>query len=676
MELDLLRDIVVIFGLSVAVLFIFHRIKAPTIVGFLITGILAGPQGLGLIQAVDQVTVMAEIGVILLLFTVGLEVSLKDLMRLKKFVLVGGSLQVLLTILAVFAILVELGEPPGEALLIGFLVSLSSTAIVLRIIQKREEFDSIYGRTTLGVLIFQDIAVVPMMLVTPLLPGAFQTTTESPALILAKGIGIIILVIISAKWIVPQALYHIAKTGDRELFLLSIVGICFAVAWGTSLAGLSLGLGAFLAGLIISESPYSHQAFGNVLPLRDAFTSFFFISIGMLLDLDYFLQNPVYIILIALGVMVLKALIAGLAISLMGLSLRIVVLVGLALSQIGEFSFILSRVGFESGLIPLQTYQLFLDVTVITMGATSFIMALSPRVANGVLRLPLPEKMKNGSYTRPASSIAAKNDHLIIVGYGVNGRNVARSARAEGIPYEIVDMDPEIVVSEGKKGEPICYGDAAQETVLLHVGIKDARVMVIAISDPASTRRITELARRLNPDLFIIARTRYLQEMKPLHDLGANEVIPEEYETSVEIFSRVLERYQVSREKIEDYIAEVRADGYEMFRSLSKEPYCDANLDALSDEICTIRVYRDSRAAGRTLAEMEIDGHGVTLLAVHRGMETLNNPAKDMRLEVDDVAVMLGPPDKIDSIKSLFMAEGDLPHGWSAKDSMADGENR
>ncbi len=654
MELDLLRNLVVIFGLSVAVLFVFHRIKAPTIVGFLITGILAGPQGLGLIQDVDQVAIIAEIGVILLLFTVGIEVSLKDLLKIKKFVLVGGSLQVILTIAAVFAVLINSGMPYGEALLIGFLVSLSSTAIVLRIIQKREEFDSLYGRTTLGILIFQDIAVVPMMLLIPFLPGAAQAAEDSPALILAKSVGIIIMVIISAKWIVPKALYHIAKTGDRELFLLSIVGICFAVAWGTSLAGLSLGLGAFLAGLIISESRYSHQAFGNVLPLRDAFTSFFFISIGMLLDLSYLLQNPGYIILIAIGVMALKSLISGFSISVLGLPLRITVLVALALSQIGEFSFILSKVGFDSGLIPLQTYQLFLDVTVITMGATSFIMALSPKVADGILRLPLPNKMKNGSYIRPPSSVEAKKDHLIIVGYGVNGRNVARSARAEGIPYEIVEMDPEIVVSEGKKGEPICYGDAATEAVLQHVGIKDARVMVIAISDPASTRRITELARRLNPDLYIIARTRYLDEMKPLHDLGANEVIPEEYETSVEIFSRVLERYQVPREKIEGYIEEVRADGYEMFRSLSKEPYCDVNLHSLGDEICTARVYRGSRAAGKTPAEMGIEDHGVALLAVHRGMETMSNPSRDMRLEVDDMVVMLGPPDKIDAIRSLF----------------------
>jgi CPA2 family monovalent cation:H+ antiporter-2 len=678
MELELLRDIVIIFGLSVAVLYLFHRIRAPTIVGFLLTGVLAGPHGLGLIQAVDQVAVMAEIGVILLLFTVGIEVSLKDLLKLKKYVLIGGSLQVLLTILAVFTILVNQGMPLGEAVLMGFLISLSSTAIVLRIIQKKEEFDSIYGRTTLGILIFQDIAVVPMMLVTPLLPGALQTTPQSPLLIIAKGAVLIILVIVSAKWIVPRVLFQIAKTGDRELFLLSIVGICFAVAWATSLAGLTLGLGAFLAGLIISESPYSHQAFGNVLPLRDAFTSFFFISIGMLLDLSYLMQNPVYIVLIALGVVVLKALIAGFAVSVMGLSLRIAVLVGLALCQIGEFSFILSSVGFESGLIPLPTYQLFLDVTVITMGATSFIMALSPRIADGILRLPLPEQLKARRYpSATEEGMTAKGmttegmmpkDHLIIVGYGINGRNLAKSARAEGIPYVIVDMDPEIVKAEGMKGDPIYYGDAAQEAILQHIGVKDARVMAIAISDPASTRRITELARRLSPNLFIIARTRYIQEMKPLHELGANEVVPEEYETSVEIFSRVLERYQVPREKIEGFVAEVRADGYEMFRSLSKEPYCDANLNAISDEICTLRVFKGSRAAGKTMAEIGMEGYGVTLLAIHRGMETLANPPKDLRLEVDDVVVLLGPPDKVDLIRGLFRVEDVIPEDEPAKE--------
>lgn len=664
MELDLLRDIVVMFGLSVAVLFVFHRIKAPTIVGFLITGILAGPQGFGLIQGLDQVTIIAEIGVILLLFTVGIEVSLKDVIKIKKFVLVGGSLQVILTILAIFAILNQLKVPTGEALLMGFLVSLSSTAIVLRIIQKKEEFDSFHGRTTLGILIFQDIAVVPMMLITPLLPGAILSTAQSPAIMLAKGIGIIILVIIGAKWIVPKALYHIAKTGDRELFLLSIVCICFAVAWGTSLAGLSLGLGAFLAGLIISESPYHHQAFGNVLPLRDAFTSFFFISIGMLLDLNYLMQNPGYIILIAMGVMALKALITGFAISAMGLPLRITVLVSLALSQIGEFSFILSKVGFDSGLIPIQTYQLFLDVTVITMGATSFIMALSPRVADGVSLLPFPEMIKNGSYTTiPATNIASKKDHLIIVGYGINGRNLARSARAKGIPYEIVEMDPEIAISEGKKGEPICYGDAATEAVLHHVGIKDAKVMAIAISDPTSTRRITELARRINPSLYIIVRTRYLQEMKPLHDLGADEVVPEEYETSVKIFVRVLEKYQVARDEIEKFIGEVRSDCYKMFRSLSKEMYCDASVTLISDDIRTLKVCKGSSMAGKQISNTWLGKYGIELLAIHRDIHTIANPDKNFELQAEDVAVLMGPKGKIDAIEELFSGTNDTISG-------------
>lgn len=652
--MELLKDIVVIFGLSVAVLLVFHRIKAPTIVGFLITGILAGPQGLGLIQATEQIGVLAEIGVVLLLFTVGIEISLKELLRLKKYILVGGLLQVLLTTLAVFIILLELGEPLGEALLLGFLISLSSTAIVLRIIQRKDQFDSIFGRTTLGILIFQDIIIVPMMLITPLLPGALQTTMESPIMILAKGMGLIILVIASAKWIIPQILYQIVKTGDRELFLLSIVAICFAVAWATSMAGLSLGLGAFLAGLIISESPYGHQAIGNVLPLRDAFTSFFFISIGMLLDLNYLLQNPAYIVLVTLGVMALKALIAGFVVSVMGLPLRITVLVGLALSQIGEFSFILFGVGFNSGLIPAESYQLFLDVAVLTMGATSFLMAASPRVADGILQLPLPDRLKKGSYLSLKTGTEARKDHLIIIGYGVNGRNVARSAKKEGIPFVIVDMDPEIVKSGGKNGEPIYNGDATQESVLQHTGIRNARVIVIAISDPAATRRITEMAHRLNPNLFIIVRTRYLEEMKPLHDLGANEVIPEEYETSVEIFSRVLEQYQIPREEIENFIAQVRSDGYEMFRSLSKEPYCDANIDLISKKISTIRVCKGSYISERPIAEMGLKGYGITLLAVHRDTETVTNPDENFRLQVDDVVILLGPEEMVALIGRRF----------------------
>jgi CPA2 family monovalent cation:H+ antiporter-2 len=495
------------------------------------------------------------------------------------------------------------------------------------------------------------------MLMIPLLPGAAQSLNDPVAVIMAKALALIVLIIISAKWVVPKMLFHIAKTEDRELFMLSIVAICFAVAWATSLAGLSLGLGAFLAGLIISESPYSHQAFGNVVPLRDAFTSIFFISIGMLLDVNLLIQNPLFIVFLTLAVIILKALIAGFAISVIGLPLRIIVMVALALSQIGEFSFVLSKVGFDSGLISGEVYQIFLDVTVLTMAATSLVMAISPRVADGMLRVPGLKSLEARPHPSVARGISALDDHLIIVGYGVNGRNVARSAKVEGIPYLIVETDPEIVRLEKKNGELVYFGDAATDTVLQHVGIKKARVMVIAISDPAATRRITELSRRLNSDLFIIARTRYIQEMKPLHDLGANEVIPEEYETSVEIFSRVLNYYQVPREKIESFVAQIRADGYDMFRSLSNEPYCDASVSILTEEIRTLMVCPGSPAAGRTISELLPESNGIKLLAVRRGSDTLSNPDENLRLQEDDIIIMLGSEDEIQEISNRFCSK-------------------
>jgi len=653
MEMLLLGDIAVIFVLSVLVLFIFHQIRAPAIVGFIFTGALAGPQGLGLIQAIEQVDVLAEIGVILLLFTIGLEISLKDLLQMKKYLLVGGTLQLALTILAVYALLVYLAQPMGTAILMGFLISMSSTAIVLRIIQKKSEMYTPQGRTILGILIFQDIAIVPLILSTPLLPGAVGEVPESPFVIMAKGIGLIALVIISAKWLVPLALYHIARTDDRELFLLSLVAICFAVAFVTSSAGLSLGLGAFLAGLTISESQYSHQAFGNVLPLRDAFTSFFFVSIGMLLDVRFLMANPLYVILLAMGVMLLKSIIAGATVAIMGLPLRIAVLVGLALSQIGEFSFVLSKVGLEYGLIGDETYRIFLDVAVLTMLATSSIIAVSARLADAASRLSFPRRLNH----IPSADIPngrAINDHLIIVGYGVNGRNVALSAKSEGIPYVIVDIDPETVKSGLKNGEPIRYGDATQEHVLLNTGVKSARVIVIAISDRTATRRMTELARRLNPDIYIIARTRYVNEMSSLYNLGANEVIPEEYETSVEIFCRVLERYQVPRERIDSFVNHIRADGYEMFRSISTEPYCSTDLNLNQSEFITIRVPAGSPAAGRSLKDIGLKEMGISLLAVNRNSQVFNHPDESFVLQPDDVAIILGSEAQLSSVGYLF----------------------
>ena len=667
MEIPLLNDIVVIFGLAIAVLFICHRLRVPTVVGFLLTGILVGPYGFGLVKAVHEVEIFAEIGIVLLLFTIGIEFSLERLLQIRKSVLMGGSLQVLLTFLATLFIARQFGQAFGEAIFIGFLVALSSTAIVLKLLQERAEVDSSHGRTTLGILIFQDIIIVPMILVTPILAGATGNLGEAVLILLAKGIGIILLVFVSAKWVVPRILYQIARTRSHELFLLSVIVICLGVAWITSKAGLSLALGAFLAGLIISESEYSHQALGNILPFRDVFISFFFVSIGMLLDVGFLFRHPGTILLITLGILILKSVIASFVTVLLGFPLRTSILVGLALGQVGEFSFILSKTGVEHGLLTGNIYQMFLAVSVLSMAATPFIITLAPRAADIILRLPLPKRLISGFY--PVSEITeimvkGKKNHLIIIGFGINGRNVARAARLSGIPYAVIEMNPETVRNEQAQGEPICYGDATQEAVLQHANIKDASVAIVAINDPTATRRITEIARRLNPKAHIIIRTRYLQEMKPLYELGANEVIPEEFETSVEIFTRVLAKYLIPKDEIEKLVAEVRSDGYEMFRSLSKEtlPFSDLNLQLPDVEISTLRVAERSPLVGKSLSEIELrKKYGVTVLAVRRESKILSNPDVDMLFYANDVLFVLGPPDRIANIAGLSQnqEEGD-----------------
>lgn len=424
MEIPLLTDIVIIFGLSVAVLLLFHFLRLPAVVGLLLTGILAGPYGFGLIGAIHEVEVLAEIGVILLLFTIGIEFSFKKLIEIKKQVIFGGSLQVGLTILAIFFVARQIGLSSSEAIFYGFLISLSSTAIVLRLIQERAEVDTPHGRAGLGTLLFQDVIIVPMILISPLLagnrPGGGGIDSDI-FLLAAKGIAIISLVLIAARWLIPWLLHQVARTRSKELFMLCVVAICLTIAWLTSYAGLSLALGAFIAGLIISESEYSHQALGNILPFRNVFTSFFFVSIGMLLDTGFLVNNLLLILLASAGVLVLKAFIASGAAILLGLSLRSGILAGLSICQVGEFSFILSRTGVEHGLLA-DHYQLFLAVAVLTMAATPFIISLAPRFADLILKIPLPAKLKTGLWPGPAIKTPKKlKQHLIIIGFGLNG---------------------------------------------------------------------------------------------------------------------------------------------------------------------------------------------------------------------------------------------------------------
>ncbi len=659
--MPLLNDIVIILALSCAVLFLCHRLGVPAIVGFLATGVLAGPKGLGLIANTHEVELLAEVGVILLLFTIGMKFSFPHLARLKRPALLGGSTQVCLTIAAGLGLGLAWGLALGEAVFLGFLVSLSSTAIVLSLLQERGEMESPHGRVVLGVLIFQDVAIVPMMLSLPLLTGSAEEDGMTLILTTAgKAVGVLLLVFLAVRKIVPHVLHHVARTKSSGLFLLTIVLICLTITWLTNVAGLSLALGAFLAGLVIAESEYSHQALGNILPFRDVFTSFFFVSIGMLLDTGFVLANAPTVVGLAAGVFGLKTLLATVAVLVLGYPIRTALFSGLALCQVGEFSFILAKAGTTQGLFAGDSYQYFLAASVLTMAATPFILMLAPRLAGLAAKLPLPARLHTGGVDDHNTTAQTKklDNHLIIVGYGVSGRMLSKIAKAADIPYLIFDMNPDTVRRELAKGEPIYYGEADNETNLARANIQKARAAVIAISDPVAVRRVITALRRASPDIHIIVRTRFYVEVDELAKLGADEVIAEEFESSIDLFVRALTEYVVPREEIEQFVAEMRVDGYRMFRSPGSEfaTVCNLSPMFMDMEMKPFRVEDDSEAAGKTLAELNLgQKYGVTALVLKRGRETVFTPSGEERLHVGETLIVVGLPDKITGARGVFM---------------------
>jgi monovalent cation:H+ antiporter-2, CPA2 family len=667
MDFTLLSQILTIFGLSIGVIFLCHKVRVPAIVGFLLTGVIAGPYGLGLVSAVHEVEIMAEMGVVLLLFTIGMELSIGELVRLKKNVLLGGGAQVLLTIGAFAALALGLGQTVPRAVFLGFLAALSSTAIVLQIFQQRAEMDSAHGRISLGILIFQDLVIVPMMLLAPFLAGGATGGDGGSGLSflwpLAKGFGMVAVVFFLARKVVPKLLHRIVQTRSRELFLISTLALCLATAFLTSHLGLSLSLGAFLAGLIISESEYSLSALEGILPFRDVFTSLFFISVGMLLDMGFLFANLAPVAGVTGAVLGLKALAAALAAYFLGYPLGPAVMVGLALCQVGEFSFVLAKVGLAQGLMDTARYQLFLAASILTMGLTPLLIALSPRAADWVRARPAIARMRKRPFEREMEQVAAGqaplSDHLVIIGFGVGGRHLARAAKSFGIRYRVVEMNPDTVRLSAAQGEPIIYGDASQTAVLEHVGAPGARVLAVMVSDPVSLRRITDAARKLNPSLHIITRTRFLSEIGPLVDLGASDVVPEEYETSIEIFTRVLMRYLVPRADIERFTHTVRSESYEMLRSveLGGDSFCALSRQFPDMDLSAMTVEAGSVLDGQTLEESGLRRtHGLTVVAVGRGGEVLANPDGTLRLKVGDVAYVFGPHADIAAKSGLFTA--------------------
>jgi len=657
--MDILTASVGILVLAVALLYIGVRLRIPSIVVLLLIGVLIGPSVFGFISDESAISTFADIGILLLLFTIGLEFSFQQLLRSWRTVLIGGLVQVCMTILAISGVARVFGMPLNEAVIFGFIVSLSSTAIVMKILQEKGEVDTLQGRTLLGILIFQDLAIIPMMLISPLLIGSAGPDLNALPAGIAKVVLIILVIVVLAHWVIPAFLFRVAKEKSRELSLVTLAAICLAITWLTNEAGLSFTLGAFLAGLIIGESDYNIDALGHIIPFRDVFASIFFLSIGMLLNLSTVESSLEYITLIVALIIGIKILTGTLSATILGMPERVSVFCGLALCQIGEFSFVLAKYGLDASLIPKEVYQVFLAGAIITMALTPFFMSASPKVVDVLYRI-IPRRNVNrvgsGSSIEERSAPEMK-DHIVIAGYGLTGKSVARAAKIAGIPYMVIELSPEVIRQEKSTFRPnFIYGDAIQEEVLESAGIRRARTLIVAISEEEAIPRVIHTARQMAPDLYIIARSRRVRYAEPLLKLGANEVISEEFTAAIEIFSRTLQKYRMPEKEIEKIIARMKNLGTSLF---VRDP--EAGLPQRAGTIFsglhvhTFPVEPGSAAEGSTISGLNLKNRfGISEIGI-RGKGVTVSPLSDMTvLKAGDVLIFFISDKTAEEILPLF----------------------
>ncbi|MDT8420802.1 MAG: cation:proton antiporter [Desulfuromonadales bacterium] len=647
-----LLDLLTLLALALGSALLFTRLRLSPIIGYLVSGMIAGPYGMHLIKNVHEVEGIAEIGVILLLFTIGLEFSISRLLRLKRLLVGGGLAQMLISIAAFIGVGTLYGLDLATAIPLALALALSSTAIVLKLLSERGEIDSAHGRMALGILLAQDLAVVFFLVGLPLLAG--QTLTFS---IWAIGKVALLLggLLLFSRYLLQPTLHSIIKVRSQELFRITILALILVTAWLTSAVGLSLELGAFLAGLALSESPYAHQALSDILPFRDTFLAIFFVSIGMLVNLGLVIEQWQLVLATTLVVCLVKFSAAFLATFVCRYPLRIALLTGMLLFQAGEFSFVFLKGATELNLLPDNAYQIILAVIALTMIATPLIAGQAERWAAGIATLvgkPVTEV-----HAEIKEKTANLSGHVVIAGYGLSGRNVGRLLRDFDIPHLYIELNAESVRQGKRSGEFIVYGDVTSGDLLHEIGIDRAQALVLAINDPSALARTISVARQSNPDLYILARTRYVAELDYLCELGADEVIPDEFEASLQLGANLMRRFKHSEGKILHALSRLRREHYNtMIRS-------DAPTHGLSvlagGQLEYQAVPGDSPCLGSSLMEIDLRNRtGATVVGIIRQDRTIYSPPASFRIEQGDTLMLLGTTEDV-------RKAGELLHGHS-----------
>ncbi|MBN2083254.1 cation:proton antiporter [bacterium] len=532
-ELAVLPELLILAGCAIAAVLILRIIRLPVIAGMLVAGALAGPHGLHLVSHSEHLTAFSEIGVALLLFTIGLEFNRERIASTGSRAIIAGICQVLLTILAAGGVALVLGMSLTQSIYIGLIISLSSTAIVLRALTERAELSAPHGRLILGTLIIQDLAIVPMLIVVPMLGGGGGNVALNLGAVVFKAALLIVLALVAARYVLPHLMRAIAAVSSRDIFLLAALSIALGLAWLSQLAGLSPALGAFIAGIMLANSEYAHHTLSEVLPVRELFFSFFFITMGMLFDWRLVAAYPLQVIGVLAALLLGKGLIAGFAVLLLRFPARIALLFGLGLAQFGEFGYLLLQAGksppLESSLLSVDTSAILLAAGLISMFLTPLILAFSPHLSAGMALLrPMEKLLRVRGIDDPDECHSCLNGHVILAGLGPAGRMLLAALQAAAVPFLVLEMNSETVRRFRAKGVPVYYGDITSREALEHASLATAAAVIISFRDRSTVARAIAVINRLAPHVDLIVRAPFASQIAPLQQQGVTAVVVDE----------------------------------------------------------------------------------------------------------------------------------------------------
>ncbi len=651
---DFLADIVIILATTLLVARLFLVLHAPSIIGFILAGIVIGPHTANLIRQ-ENVGELAELGLILLLFIIGLELSPKPLLRMGKNLLTASTIQIVSTaVVAAAVVLFFMRMSTAPVLILGVAVALSSTAIVLKQLSDLGATDTLRGMIITGILLIQDVLVIAIMLFLPFFDvdaGADWKDSVLRAVLGLVGIGALAVI---GRLLLPTFLKHIVRPGGKEFITLFAVLMAFGGAWVAGEAGWSLPLGACIAGLLLAGTNLRHQLAAEILPFRAVFNALFFVSLGMLFDPAVAQAHALPLAAAIVATLIIKVVLCTAGVAAARWPLLISFQVGLGLCTVSEFGYVLVSESDKLGLVPPDLLDVFIVYALGTMTAGAMLIPMSQPIAAlftrfirpGAEQLPLED-------TDPES----EQDHVVIVGYGINGKNLVRVLQSTKIPHVVIEMNPSLAHAAQEEDAEVICGDGCQLSVLQHAGLSTAHALVVAINDPQATRRVVSQARSLRPDIYILARTHFDSDIDELYALGAERVISEDFETSIEIAAQVLKKMDVPDNIVAGQTAALRAGHYGILRAV---PTDDEMLDELAKFLQTTATRthyldKDSPACGKTIAEVHLRAQsGVTIIAIVRNGHPTPNPPTDFKLDPGDVLVLVGSHKQLDDADKLL----------------------